>query len=106
MFAGCIIRDSDPQTGFILVVYCAVHLSGGQRQEQVMDAEAFPWRIRSPVTGLFSEAHFASDLTGREKAQALRRNQRSHLLTRNHSLNIAVDIEVENHDGQAIFLAK
>jgi hypothetical protein len=50
------------------VVYRAVRLAGGQRQEQVMDAEAFPGRIRSPVTGLFSEARFASDLTGREKA--------------------------------------
>jgi hypothetical protein len=48
------------------VVYCAVHLSGGQRQEQVMDAATFSWRIRFTVTGLFSEARFAGDLTGRE----------------------------------------
>jgi hypothetical protein len=31
-----------------------------------MDATAFSWRIRSTVTGLFSEARFAGDLTGRE----------------------------------------
>jgi hypothetical protein len=28
-----------------------------------MDATAFSWRIRSTVTGLFSEARFPGDLT-------------------------------------------
>jgi hypothetical protein len=68
VFAGCIIRPSDPETCFIPVVYCAVHLSGGQRQEQVMDAATFSWRIRSTVAWLFSEARFAGDLTGREES--------------------------------------
>jgi hypothetical protein len=31
-----------------------------------MDAATFSWRIRFTVTGLFSEARFAGDLTGRE----------------------------------------
>jgi hypothetical protein len=46
------------------VVYCAVRLAGGQRQEQIMDAEAFRRRIHSPVTWLFSEACFQSYLIG------------------------------------------
>jgi hypothetical protein len=59
---ACIIRASDPQTCFIYVVCRAVHLAGGQRQEQVLDAKTFPWRIRSPVTWLFSEACFSGPL--------------------------------------------
>jgi hypothetical protein len=57
-----IIRDSDPEICLIPVVYCAVHLSGGQRQEQVMDAATFSWRIHSPVARILSQAGFTDHL--------------------------------------------
>jgi len=57
-----IIRINDPETCPIPVVCCAVHLSGGHGQEQVMDAAAFSWRIHSAVTRLLSQAGFTGHL--------------------------------------------
>jgi hypothetical protein len=36
----------------------------------------------------------------------LRRNQRSHFFTRDYTLDIPMDIEIENYDRQAVFLAE
>jgi hypothetical protein len=38
--------------------------------------------------------------------RSLRRNQRSHLFSRDHALDVAMDIQIENYNRQAILLAK
>ena len=38
--------------------------------------------------------------------RSLSRNQRSHLFSRDDALDVAMDIQIENYDRQAILLAK
>jgi hypothetical protein len=97
---SCIIRASDPETCFIDVVRRAVSFAGRERQWKNMDGAAVYWRFLPAAAGCFPEDRFPDPLTG----DPLRRNQRPHSFACDYAFDIAVDIQIENYDGQAVFL--
>jgi hypothetical protein len=68
-----------------------------------MDAEAVPWRIRSPVTGLFSEARFPDylNLTSMQHLLDALPAIESTCKTQNHNLAL---IRVLSRNSRLLFI--